>query len=173
MVILIFAHAAIMAENEEVGSNDTTNAAGVQNEISGDDVYTPSVTETVLPSMTRIGLSLMVIVIIIYLAVFALRKFSGNSMGGKKGKTVQIIEQTYLAPKKSVFLLKLADRAVLVGVTDTNINMLTEFDLDVIPRDVIERVEKQQGGFPGFLSAATGKLLGGKGNRGEQRDQTR
>jgi len=130
----------------------------------------PSLTESVLPSLSRIAISLCVIVGIIYLTVFLLRKLSGNRIGGKKGSTIQIIEQAYLAPKKSVCLLKLADRAVLVGITETNINLLTEMEWESLPPEVVERTSRHQGGFQGLLNEAAGKLFGGRGSKGAERE---
>jgi len=137
---------------------------------SGQGEAMPSLTESVLPSLSRIAISLCIIVAIIYATVFVLRKLSGNRFGGKRGSSIQIIEQTYLAPKKSVCLLKLADRAVLVGITDQNINLLTELEWEAMPQEAIERSVKQQSGFQGFLNDAAGRLWGGK-NKGVNREQ--
>jgi flagellar biosynthetic protein FliO len=127
----------------------------------------PSLTGSVLPSLTRIAVSLLVIIAIIYLTVFVLRKLSGNRLGGgKKGRTVQVVEQTYLAPKKSVCLLKLADRAVLVGVTDSTISFLTEFDWDSLPQEGSEKSALSQKGFPGLLKEAVTRFSR-RENKGE------
>ncbi len=153
------------------GNRSDTSAVVTQNEPAADageqQDAIPALTESVVPSLTRIALTLCVVVAIIYLTVFLLKKLSGSRAGGTgRGKTVQVIEQTYLAPKKSVCLLKLADRAVLVGITDTSINLLTEFDWDSLPGDIIERAGRTQAGFPGILNEAAGKLFGGRKDRG-------
>jgi len=141
--------------------NETATVAGEQQ-----DAF-PSLTESVVPSLTRIALTLCVVVAIIYLTVFLLKKLSGSRAGGTaRGKTVQVIEQTYLAPKKSVCLLKLADRAVLVGITDTNISLLTEFDWESLPSDLVDRAGRSQAGFPGILNEAAGRLFGGRKDKG-------
>jgi flagellar biosynthetic protein FliO len=133
----------------------------------GEEDAVPSLTESVVPSLTRIALTLCVVVAIIYLTVFLLKKLSGSRAGGTgRGRMVQVIEQTYLAPKKSVCLLKLADRAVLVGITDTGINLLTEFDWESLPSDILERAGRTQAGFPGMLQEAAGKLFGGRKEKG-------
>ena len=119
---------------EETVPPPESQAIGTETEAS----QMPSLTESVLPSLTRIGLSLCVIVAIIYLTIFLLKKLSGNRIGGKKGTAIQVVETTYLAPKKSVCLLKLADRAVLVGITDNNINLLTELEWDSLPQETAE-----------------------------------
>ncbi len=153
------------------GNKSDTAAVTTQSEptaVTGEQQEAiPSLTESVLPSLTRIALTLCVVVAIIYLTVFLLKKLSGSRAGGTgRNKTVQVIEQTYLAPKKSVCLLKLADRAVLVGITDTSINLLTEFDWETLPSDVIDRAGRAQTGFPGILNEAAGKLFGGRKDKG-------
>jgi len=121
-------------------------------------------TDSVLPSLTRLGLSLLAIVAIIYATVFLMKKLSGNKIG--RGRTIQIIEQTYLAPKKSVCLLKLADRVVLVGITENNISLLTELDCESMPAEYLNKINERPAGFQGFLNDATGKLFGRKRNGG-------
>jgi len=140
-------------------------------EPESDRVETPSMTDTVLPSLTRIGLSLLIIVGIIYISVFLLRRLSGRKAGGGGGKTIRIIEQTYLSPKKSVCLLKLADRAVLVGITEANINLLTEMAWDELPQDFLQKATERRAGFQGFMVEAAGKLLGAKSNKGAKRER--
>jgi flagellar biosynthetic protein FliO len=164
--ILIVAGVAVV-----YGNKSDTSAVITQNQPvaeSGEQQEAiPSLTESVLPSLTRIALTLCVVVAIIYLTVFLLKKLSGNRAGGTgRGKTVQVIEQTYLAPKKSVCLLKLADRAVLVGITDTSINLLTEFDWETLPSDIVERAGRSQAGFQGILNEAAGRLFGGRKDKG-------
>lgn len=133
----------------------------------------PTVTDMLLPSLTRIALSLMVIVVIIYGVVYMLRKLSGNRLGGRrKNKTIQMVEQTYLAPKKSVCLIKMADRAVLVGVTDTHISMLTEMEWDALPLDSQPDTGEKQPGFQGMLNDAVGKLFGASKKKGASGEQT-
>ncbi|MCK5126313.1 MAG: flagellar biosynthetic protein FliO [candidate division Zixibacteria bacterium] len=127
----------------------------------------PSVTEDILPSLSRIGMALIIIICVIYGTVFMLKKLSGKRLGGGgRFKTVTVIEQTYIAPKKSVCLLKMADRAVLVGVTDNTISMLTECNWDDLPEENRIQSRKSEVGFSQLLSSATGKLFGAKSTQG-------
>ena len=141
---------------------DTTVAIGSQ----GVAAAAPSVTEMVMPSIGRIVLSLGIIILVIYATVFLLRKLSGGKVSGGRGKTIQVIEQTYLAPKKSVCLVKMADRAVLIGVTDTTISLLTELDWDALPHETASKANPPQAGFQSVLAESLGKLFTGKGRRG-------
>lgn len=157
------------ADDEAGNQTVPSTTMSQESETDKEPAEIPSLTESVLPSLTRIAISLVVIIGIIYLTVFLLRKLSGNRLGGSKGTAIQIIEQTYLAPKKSVCLLKLADRAVLVGITDTSINLLTELDWDSLPQEAIGKSRSLQKGFPGFLNEAAGRLFGGRRGKGVNR----
>jgi flagellar protein FliO/FliZ len=119
-----------------------------------------SLTDSVLPSLGRIGLSLLLIIVFIYVTVYVLRRMSGARGGrGSRGRTIQIIEQTHLSPRKSICLVKLADRAVLVGITENNINLLTEFDSSELPAEAI-RTKVNGQTFSEMLSGAAQKMFG-------------
>jgi|GEM_PF-3137859 len=145
--------------------NQTFNAETSQ-------VSVPSVTGTVLPSLSRVIISLLVIVTLIYLSVFLMRRLSGGRIHSGREKTVQVLEQTYIAPKKSVCLLKLADRLVLIGVSDAGISLLTEIDYGSLPSECLKKNSAAPEGFSGFLNGAIGKLLGNKTRHdtGERQD---
>lgn len=134
------------------------------------DVGTSSLIQESMPSLARILAALLVIIVVIYLGVFLLRRMSGNRLGSGRGKTIQVIEQTYLAPKKSVCLLKLADRAVLIGITDAAITLLTELEWDSLPPEVVKKLAESPAGFSGFLNDAAGKLFGGRSGKGAGRE---
>lgn len=133
-------------------------------------VGTSSLIQESVPSLARILAALLIIIIVIYVGVFLLRRMSGNRLGSGRGRTIQVIEQTYLAPKKSVCLLKLADRAVLIGVTDASITMLTELEWDSLPPDLVKKLAESPAGFSGFLNDAAGKLFGGRSPKGGGRE---
>lgn len=158
----------------ETGQNRTpaeTQTPVVSPEADTTAAAVPSVTGDILPMLSRIGVSLLIIIVIIYGTVFLLKKLSGHRIGGGvRIKSVTVIEQTYIAPKKSVCLLKIADRAVLVGITDTNISMLTECNWDELPIEQKSQMQRPEQGFTQVLSDAAGKLFRNKGSRGGQNE---
>lgn len=156
-----------MAAEEDVTLSGVTEKEEAATQVNESEMVMPSLTEGALPSMTKIGLSLLLVIVVIYGTVFLMRKLTGNRLAGAGSKkSVQLIEQTYLAPKKSVCLVKLADRAVLLGMTDTQINFLTEIDWDSMPQDVHKKVESKAVGFQSILNDAAGKLFGSKKKKG-------
>lgn len=156
-------------EPAAAGEIQNSTAAAATDEV----VEVPSVSEMLVPSLTRIALSLLAIIFIIYGVVYLLRRLSGNRLGGgRRNKTIQMVEQTYLAPKKSVCLLKMADRAVLVGITDTQISLLTEMEWEALPQDVQQSTDEKRPGFQGVLNDAVGRLFGAAKNKGACGEQT-
>lgn len=171
--LLCLAVLPAIAQNEAALPPPNDQGLAVSTAVANEeDMEIPSLAESVLPSLTRIGVSLAIIVGIIYLSVFFLRKLSGSKLGGQKGTTIQVIEHAYLGPKKSVCLIRLADRAVLVGVTETNISVLTELDWTSLPQATIEKTVRSSSGFQGFLNDAAGKLFGNRGQKGANHGTT-
>ena len=75
--------------------------------------------------------ALVLVIICIYLAVFLLRRVMGTRNRGKGSNALlEIIESTYVAPKKTISLVRVADKAVLIGITEGNMTVLTELDAD-------------------------------------------
>jgi len=73
----------------------------------------------------------MVLIVIGLLVLFLhfLRKYLFRPLGGGiSGGQFQVIRQFHLGPKKSVTLVRFANRLLLLGVTDGNINTLAEID---------------------------------------------
>ncbi len=48
---------------------------------------------------------------------------------GVKASDIKILSQTYLGPKKSVAILRVAGESILIGITDSNINLIKSLSL--------------------------------------------
>ncbi|MFT5366689.1 MAG: flagellar biosynthetic protein FliO [Candidatus Latescibacterota bacterium] len=81
--------------------------------------------------ITRMVLSLGVVLLLIWAAVHVLQRISGRSVkpGGTQSH-IQVLDRTYLAPKKAVYVLKIGSRSLAVGVTDNHITTLAELDTE-------------------------------------------
>jgi len=64
------------------------------------------------------------------------RSLKGNSLQNKT--QIKILSQTYLAPKKSLVLVRVAGESILVGVGDQNINLIKS--LSLLDEDVEEKI---------------------------------
>ena len=84
-------------------------------------------TPDLVPMLGRTLLSLIVIGVLIYLVLFLLRKsLYRRWRGGDGGDLVSVLGSTFMGPKKAVYLLKVMDRILIVGVTDAHISLLSE-----------------------------------------------
>ncbi len=69
----------------------------------------------------------LLIVALIFATVFLLKRFVYNrkSISGP-GKAIQVISSTYVGPKKSLMLVEVAGRMLVISVTDTTMNLIAE-----------------------------------------------
>lgn len=93
-----------------------------------------------LEGFTRILSTLLVVIALIIAAIFVLKKKYGikTNMGRGK-KLIQIIEHMPLGPKKSIFLIKVAGKNLLIGSTNDKINLISEIREDVTPNEVTHK----------------------------------
>lgn len=112
-----------------------------------------------LPSLLRILSALALTIACIYAGIYALKRMSGKRGGFGGSRNLEIIETTAVAPKKMISLVRVADKAILLGVTETGISMLTE----LTPEKTAEILAASQAaeetdGFQKALQAAGGTL---------------
>jgi flagellar biosynthetic protein FliO len=107
-----------------------------------------------------LGLRLGLVLVIVWGAVVAMRWYvrrtSGVS-GGGGGRQLQVLETRALGPNRSLHLVRLGGRAVLLGVTPERITQLLEID----DPDEVERLSvaiTQADPRPGSLRAIVGGL---------------
>ena len=89
---------------------------------------------TAMPSTTsmvvRMILSLAAVLLLIWAAVHVLQRLSGTKVNSGTTSHIQVLDRTYLAPKKAVYVLKIGTRSLAVGVTDNQITPLAELDAE-------------------------------------------
>lgn len=86
--------------------------------------------DSALPAIGKMVAALVVVIFAIYAGVWLLRRFTGGRRGRSDQRLLEVLETAYLGSKKSVALLRVADKSVLVGVTETQMSVLTELDAD-------------------------------------------
>lgn len=109
------------------GSGDLVTAVEAQplTQLVGADQST-SVTEALGPITRMVG-ALIVVILCIYIGLFVLRKMMGKRHHAiADSGALQVLQTAHLAPRRSVSLIKVANRAVLIGVTDNHLSVLTE-----------------------------------------------
>ncbi|MEW6050488.1 MAG: flagellar biosynthetic protein FliO [Candidatus Zixiibacteriota bacterium] len=119
-------------------------------------------------SILKMLAALAVVIGCIYLGIYLLKKLMGRRRrGGGAERILEILETAYIDPKKSLSLVRVADKSVLIGVTDNQISVLTELDPEKTQALATANATGQRGSFAGLLRSATDKLKGmsDKGNQ--------
>lgn len=122
---------------------------------------------TLLPSLYRIGGALALVIACIYAGIFLLKKVTGQRYSpGHKGSLMEVVETLSIAPKKTLSLIRVVDRTVLIGVTDEHISVLSELDEEetkVIKATLQSDEEPEK--FGNMLRLASSKLVSLTGRR--------
>lgn len=73
--------------------------------------------------------ALLLIMLMIYGVVWFLRYLMNKKNSGSfTASSIRVISTTYIAPKKSVTLLQVYDKAVLIGISENSMDALIELD---------------------------------------------
>jgi flagellar biogenesis protein FliO len=131
--------------------------------------------ESVFPGFMKITLALMAVIAGIYLTLTLLKKAMGRKVSsGGRGSAIQVIETCYLAPKRSISLVRIGSRGALLSVSDNSIATLLELNPEET-REIVEMVNTGADApdFRQTLSKARQKIidLGSYAMRHRERSQ--
>jgi len=76
--------------------------------------------------LARLVFALVLIVGLIYASTYVLKRFSYTSKKRLGGSDIEVLQTGYIAPKKAIYMVKVQSKILVLGVTDSNINLLTE-----------------------------------------------
>jgi flagellar protein FliO/FliZ len=164
--ILAVALIGLYAVNVGDASADKTVGAissdGAGLEKSGERAAASLSTGDAVRSIIKMASALVIVIFCVYLGVFFLKKLMERRYGGRSNENLlQVLESAYVGPKKMVSLVRVADKSVLIGVTDEHISVLTELGPEKTAEIVsTEEVREEQVNFRDFLRTATGKIRG-------------
>jgi flagellar biosynthetic protein FliO len=83
------------------------------------------------PTLLQLAGALLLIIIIIYLSVWLMKKYSGGKIAGS-GSLIAIVERRHLAPKQVLYLIKVGEKHLLIGASDSGLQKLSDIeDLEV------------------------------------------
>jgi flagellar biosynthetic protein FliO len=83
--------------------------------------------------MLKLLFSLAIIIFLIWLSVYLIKKTSmakGLGLQFAGSGLIEILERSYIAPKKAIYIVKVGGKVLAIGVTDTSMTTLAEFSLD-------------------------------------------
>jgi len=92
------------------------------------------------PDMISAGLkmiaSLGVVLAMILLLLYGVRKLTRQRMGAAGGKQIQVLESHYMGVKKSISLVRVPGKVLVLGVTGDRINLLDTLDDEIVRRQM-------------------------------------
>ncbi len=91
---------------------------------------------------------LIFIIILIFASVYLLKKYVFGTTGGvKQSDWMQILGQTQIMPKKFLVLVKVMDRILLVGLTDSSMQTIAEFEDETKIKPYLEKLQSKPGSW--------------------------
>ncbi|MCD6249721.1 MAG: flagellar biosynthetic protein FliO [candidate division Zixibacteria bacterium] len=103
--------------------------------------------------------ALGVVILLAYVALYALRRLMGKRYGGGGKSSLEVLQTTHVGQHKTISLVRVGQRSVLVGVTEQNISTLTELDVQETEEIIgAATVPETKDGFASLLTAATDRL---------------
>ncbi len=107
----------------------------------------------------RLLLSLVLIIGLIYLSLFLLKKSSFGLKKNRGGDLIQVLERCYISPKKGIFIVKIGSKTLALGVTEAQINLLLEINFDSNSKPGLEdKTVSEKEISTTFLQKIKGKL---------------
>ena len=90
---------------------------------------TGTTTDTGAPiwAIVKMLCALAVVIVVLYGGLYLLKRMMTNRrFAASQDAALEVMESAYVGPKKMVSLVRVGKKAVLIGVTDQQISMLTE-----------------------------------------------
>ncbi len=80
-----------------------------------------------------VTLKLVAVLVLAYGALVLLRRYSLGSGFGRRAGALEVLESVALGPNRAVYLVRVGDRHLVLGVTPTQITPLAVWDADASP----------------------------------------
>jgi len=90
----------------------------------------------IVASLIKMGASLLVVIGLIALTAYGARRFFGDRLGAWRSRpAIHVLSRVSLGARKEVALLQVGDACLVVGVTPTQISMLTQVEPHTLASD--------------------------------------
>jgi flagellar biosynthetic protein FliO len=71
--------------------------------------------------------TVVLLIVVLYAGMYVMRVLSGRTgKGGFDSGAISVLHKSHIAPKKAIYVIRIGDRAMVVGVTDSQINHLAD-----------------------------------------------
>jgi flagellar biogenesis protein FliO len=127
---------------------------------SSDPVEIPHISDNILPSLVKMVVAVGVVIVLIYISVVVLKRISLGRAGrhGARG-ALEILDRSYFSPKSFLCLAKVGDKMIVLGVTESNINMLADVSDQDFKAATSESRTSDTKSFSSYLKQARTHLL--------------
>ena len=92
------------------------------------------------PDMVTAGLkmiaSLGVVLAMIFFLLYGIKKLTRQRMGATGGKRIQVLESHYMGVKKSISLVRVPGKVLVLGISGDRINLLDTLDDDIVQQQM-------------------------------------
>jgi len=121
------------------------------------------------PDMITAGLkmiaSLGVVLAVILGLMVALRKVSRQRTGGTGGKRIQVLENHYMGVKKTISLVSVPGKVLVLGISGDRINLLDTLDENIVAQQMPTGESKPFGPMLSDRLKQLGSGFKGRGDR--------
>ncbi len=162
-VILAAALAGLFMVNTEPVSADRSfdYSAAQASDPAANEALPTSPESGFTGAMVKMISALAVVVICVYVGLYLLKRLTGKRSGAAlKNDVLEVLQTTHLGPRKTISLVKVGNRSVLVGVTEQQISTITELDSQETEEilAVEPAAEVKTDAFAGVLKNATSRI---------------
>ena len=117
-----------------------------------------SMGESLFAMTAKLAVGLGVVIFLVWSSVWLLRKSALGQKFGATGNTIQVLERSFLAPKKSIYLVEIGGRILALGVSEENIALLAEWQVGEL------ELSAPNSSSPGSFATQLKTLLGQSDN---------
>lgn len=159
ILAIAFSGLLLIMSQQDVAANRTGAVGALQPTSTTPVAEETSGFESAYGSIFKMLAALVVVIGCIYGGLYLLGRLMGRrGKAGARGRNLEVLESTYVGPKKSVSLLRVGERSVLVGVTDSGISMLTELNAQETASLLASQEAPAEEPFGAFLKTAYAKV---------------
>jgi len=141
-------------------SSDLTRTADAEVALANAEPIAAEADPGIYSAVAKMLSALGVVILLAYGALYALRRMMGKRYGGGGvNSSLEVLQTTHVGPHKTISLVRVGQRSVLVGVTDQNISTLTELDVQETEEIIgVATMPESKDGFASLLSTAADRL---------------
>ncbi len=113
-------------------------------------------------AIVRTILALVFVIILLFLFVYGVKWLQNKTSQARNAfQTMSVVSSLSLGPKRGVYLIKVVNRLLVVGMAEGNISLLAELDKDEAQL-INQKVGKNQKPFASALAAQLSNFGGSK-----------